>query len=69
MDEYVTSGEAGALLGVSPRRVRQLADAGLLTAIPLGRFLVYCRQQVEQLAKKERPRGWPKGKPRKPKEE
>jgi DNA-binding transcriptional MerR regulator len=57
MGDLIGAGEAADILGVSPERVRQLAEAGKLQE--QGRFSgrrVYRRQDVERL-KRQRAKG------------
>ena len=60
---YMTSAEVAAALGLTIRRVRQMA--GELGAVRFGRELVFPARTVEAAKKAGRPkRGWPKGRPR-----
>ena len=65
MSKHLTTSEAAEILGLTPRRVRQLAaDLGGVELVP-GR-LVFPRARIEAEAKKPRPKpGYPKGRPRK----
>jgi excisionase family DNA binding protein len=48
--DLITTGEVARLLGVTPRRVRQIVDAGRLAPVcvtPIGRL--YLAQEVERL--------------------
>ena len=61
---YLTTAEAATELGLTVRRVRQLA--GDLGAVKVGRDLVFPVAKVKAMKNKPRPkRGWPKGRPRK----
>ena len=51
MVEYLTENDAAAALGVTPRRVRQLAEAGVLTRHRIGTHRTgYDRDQVDAVA-------------------
>lgn len=52
-------------LGLSPKRVRELAAAGRLKGQRVGRDWVFDPRTVEAFAKVERKPGWKKGRPRK----
>ena len=49
MVEYLTENDAAAALGVTPRRVRQLAEAGVLTRHRIGKHRTGC-DQVDAVA-------------------
>lgn len=59
----LTTTQAASILGVSPRRVLALIEAGRLPAQKVGRDWII--QEADLEAVKERRQGWPKGKPRK----
>lgn len=59
----VTTAEAGEILGITRRRVRQLIQAGQLTATKIGRDWLLGKAEVEQFAKRRRPPGRPPGRP------
>lgn len=59
--ELVSSEQAAEILGVSRERIRQLAVAGRLQAVPWeGRSKAFTRSSVEALASRERPTGRPR---------
>lgn len=59
--ELVSSEQAAEILGVSRERVRQLAAAGRLQAVPWeGRSKAFTRSSVEALARRDRPGGRPR---------
>jgi excisionase family DNA binding protein len=64
MPDLLSTQEAAARLGVSPRRVVALIDTGRLPAIRVGRSWVIRAADLAQVA--DRPNGWPKGRRRKP---
>lgn len=51
--QYMTTAEAATELGVIARRIRQLIDAGKLTAVKVGRDLIVDAGSVKTL-KRER---------------
>lgn len=59
----LTTAQAAAILGVSPRRVLALIESGRLPAQKVGRDWIIQESDLE--AVKDRREGWPKGKPRK----
>ena len=60
----IGSQEAADLLGVSDRRIRQLAAAGQLSALRFGHSIVLFRDQVQQFSCQPRKPGYPAGRPR-----
>jgi hypothetical protein len=63
--DLISTAAAAAILGVSPRRVRQLR--GDLCGQEIAGVLVFPRAVVETAAREPRPKaGYPKGRPRKP---
>ena len=60
MEAYLSTKEAAEVLGLTERRVRQLA--GDLGAVNMVGRLVYPRKKVEAAAKKPRPKRGPKPK-------
>ena len=66
MDEMTTA-EAAAVLGCSQAHVGRLIKHGTLAARAITRRLYLVeRQSVESYAQRQFPRGWKRGKPRKP---
>ena len=65
-DRMLTTKEAAKALGVNASRVRQLILSGRLPATKFGRDLAI-REKDLKLVKDRKP-GYPKGRPRKPKE-
>jgi len=63
-DELLSTVEAAARLGITPRRVVALVTAGKLRATRVGRSWVI--KASDLAAVQDRPQGWPKGRPRKP---
>lgn len=64
----LTTAQAAAALGISARRVQQLITGGLLPAQRIGRDWLIA--PADLAAVRDRPgRGWPRGKPRKAKEQ
>jgi len=57
MADLITTREAAAILGVSPRRVRAMVEAGLLQARKVGLHLFYDEADVR--AVERRPPGRP----------
>ncbi len=58
-EDYLTTTDAAALLGIHPERLRQHARAGDITlAGTLGRTQLWERDAVEQLLKLRRDRGY-----------
>lgn len=51
MNEYISTNEAAAILGRTPRRVRQMVDEGKLDGQLKGRDLWISRASVEALAR------------------
>ena len=64
MGDHMTTSEAAEFLGLTPRRVRQLAATlGGVEVVP-GR-LAFPRGRVEEYKRQPRPKpGYPKGRPR-----
>lgn len=62
MDDYVTTAQAADELGVNPSRVRQLITQGRLRTRKVGRDHLITRAELEEV--RQRPAGWPKGRPR-----
>jgi excisionase family DNA binding protein len=61
----LTTSEAAARLGISDAYVRQLIAAGRITARRSGpRVLLIDETEIERFQRERRPRGWPKGRPR-----
>ena len=52
--QYLTTAEAANLLGLQPRRVRQLIEAGTLSAERWGRDHLIPRNALEQFVKSRR---------------
>ena len=59
---FLTTAEAGAVLGIKASRVRQLLIAGALPGQKLGNDWAIDEKAVRRFAKTPRPRGrrWPK---------
>jgi excisionase family DNA binding protein len=67
MGDALTTSEAADYLELSAKRVRELALAGLLRGRQAGKFWLFDSDDLEAFAAIDRPPGWKKGKPRKPK--
>lgn len=65
-DELLTLAQVSHELGIDASRLRRLVARGALQAQKLGRTWVTTRSDVEAFAALDRPRGWPKGRPRPP---
>lgn len=65
-DELLTLAQVSRELGIDTSRLRRLVARGVLRAQKLGRTWVTTRSDVTAFAALERPRGWPKGRPRPP---
>jgi excisionase family DNA binding protein len=63
MEKPLSTAEAAAYLKTGKRAVQHLIKRGRLPAEKLGRDWFVTREALEQLVRKK---GWPKGKPRKP---
>lgn len=63
--ELLTTSGAAKVLGLSAKRVRELALSGRLRGRRLGRDWVFEADDVRAFARLERPPGWKKGRPRK----
>lgn len=62
----LTTKQAAARLGISPRTVKDLCARGPLKCQKFGRDWLIDEAEVERYAQERRPRlGWPKGKARK----
>jgi excisionase family DNA binding protein len=61
----LTTDQAAARLGITPRRVRQLIASGALPAERLGRDWLIEEAALAAVAARPGP-GYPKGRPRKP---
>ena len=57
--ELMNVKETAELLGLSPGRVRQLAQAGTIPAEKIGRDWVFIRRDVDEFANKHRRPGRP----------
>lgn len=70
MDEYLTVEEAATLAGVSGANIRKLCIAEKLRCKRFGpRVWQVERASVEAYASTLQPKGWPRGRPRKPRED
>lgn len=58
--ELISTKEAAEILGLTPRRLRQLRDD--LGAVEIGGALCFPRKRIEAEAKKDRPNRGPKPK-------
>lgn len=63
MSTLLTATQAAERLGVGPRRVLTLIHAGRLPASRFGHIWMVKAEDLALVA--ERPKGWPKGRPRK----
>ena len=63
-DDLISTAEAARRLGVSSRRVRALIAEGRLDAIRVGRISLIRASSVAAFT--SHPRGWPRGRKRKP---
>lgn len=63
-DDIITSAEAAIELGISVRIIQRLCQSGRLRATPHGRMYLIRRGDLD--AVRDRPQGWPRGRPRKP---
>lgn len=67
VEDAILTTAAADILGVSRRRVQAMVAAGQLSIVQrIGRVMLLSRREVMRLSKRERPEGWPKGRPRKP---
>jgi excisionase family DNA binding protein len=65
--DRITTSEAAAILGCTQSHLRHLHRQGKLKAEkPSPRVLLFDRAEVEAYAKRTFPRGWRRGRPRKP---
>lgn len=64
LEELLRTGEAAAILGVSSSRVRQFCAQGRLGTRLWGGWAIG-RIELRRFARKKRPVGYPKGRPRK----
>lgn len=65
MGDLKTTSEAAEILGLSAKRVRELALGGVLPGRRIGRDWLFGAKDLARFGKISRPRGWPKGRPRK----
>lgn len=65
-DELLTLAQISKELGIDASRLRRLAAKGVLRARKLGQTWVTTRKDVQAFVALDRPRGWPKGRPRPP---
>ena len=63
-DELLTLKQVAQELGIDTSRLRRLAARGALRAQKLGKTWITTRRDVDAFAVTERPRGWPRGRPR-----
>jgi len=68
-DDAITLAQASQILGIDVSRLRRLAARGVLRARKIGRDWITTRRDVEEFAAMERPSGWPRGRPRPPREQ
>lgn len=61
----LTTQDAAARLGITPGLVAKYIRQGRLRATRFGRDWKIEAEDLEQFAATERPKGWPKGRPRK----
>jgi len=61
--DLISTQDAAELLGLTPRRVRQLREE--LNAVEIGGVLLFPRKRVEAEAQRERPKRGPKPKGKK----
>ena len=59
-----TTAQAAEFLKLSEKRVRELALAGRLKGQRIGRDWLFEPEELKRFKKLDRPRGWPKGRPR-----
>jgi len=67
MGDALTTSEAAKYLELSAKRVRELAFGGLLKGRQAGKLWLFDTDDLDAFAAIDRPPGWKKGKPRKPK--
>ena len=67
-DDAMTLAQASELLGIDVSRLRRLAARGALRARKIGRDWITTRRDVEEFASIARPPGWPRGRPRRPRQ-
>lgn len=66
----MTVTQAAEMLGLRPSVVRRYVQTGRLRAERVNpRLYLVDAASLEEFRQQPRPRGWPKGRPRKPKEE
>lgn len=63
--DYVNTIQAGKYLSISPTRVAVLIRQGRLKAEKISNTWLILRADLEEFAKRPRPDGWKKGRPRK----
>lgn len=60
--DLISSGEAGALLGISRQRINQLIRSGRLPAQKIGIYYLIRRADLAKVAVRKPGRPWPKSK-------
>lgn len=63
-DELLTLSQASIEVGIDASRLRRLAARGVLRAQKVGHSWVTTRRDLTNFASMDRPRGWPRGRPR-----
>jgi hypothetical protein len=63
-DELLTLAQVSRELGIDASRLRRLATRGVLHAQKLGKTWITTRRDMEAFAARDRPRGWPTGRPK-----